>query len=319
MSDPVPFPPFVTVAVPTYNRAEALRQTLADLANQDYPGERFEVLVVDNNSRDHTRDVVESFAAARPAPRWILETRQGLSHGRNRAIAEMRGDILVLADDDIRIGPGWIRELVAPLAADPSRRIGAVGGEVVPVFPEGRPDWIAEWHAPLAFRPDAGPLRPDQNPMGASLALPRWVFAAHGNFSTSLGRQGGRFFGGEETEFLRRLRAAGAEIWFAPAAKTMHQMPASRTTFRYAARHAFDSARSRVVARVTERRQAGESAAAYLGSRLAANAGKVIGLGLLALLSLVLLRTDDAKKALVRAWRSCGYLVQIARSALGLT
>jgi glucosyl-dolichyl phosphate glucuronosyltransferase len=319
MNDSAPLAPFVTVAVTTYNRADMLRQTLGDLVRQDYPADRHEVLVIDNNSRDHTREVLASFAGSRPAPRWILETRQGLSHGRNRAIAEMRGEILILADDDIRVSPDWVRQLVAPLAADTRRQIGAVGGEVIPDFPGGRPDWIAEWHAPLSFRPDAGPLGPDQNPMGASLALPRWVFATYGKFSTSLGRKGDRFFGGEETEFLRRLRDGGAEIWFVPAAKALHQMPVSRTTFRYAARHAFDSACSRVVERVIERRRTRKSVAAYLISRFFANAVKGAGFALLTILNLVLLRGSEAKKSLVRAWRSCGYLFQIVRSAFGIT
>jgi glycosyltransferase involved in cell wall biosynthesis len=317
MDAPSTVPVFVTVAIPTYNRADTLRQTLQGIARQDYPQHRYEVLVIDNNSRDQTRAVVESFAAARPAPRCILEPQQGLSHARNRAIDEMRGDILILADDDIAVDPDWIRQMIAPFLTDAGREIGAVGGEVVPVFPDGIPDWIAEWHAPRAFRPDAGPLGKHQNPMGANLAFPRWVFATYGTFSTSLGRHGDRFFGGEDTEYLRRLRTSGPKIWFAPAAKAFHQMPASRLTFRYATRHAFDSARSRVVDHVGGLRAAGRSPWGYLASRFGGNLLKAPGFALLALSSLIILRTGDTKKCLVRAWRASGYLYQITRSAVG--
>jgi hypothetical protein len=89
-------------------------------------------------------------------------------------------------------------------------------------------------------------------------------------------------------------------------------MPASRTTFRYATRHAFDSARSRVVDRASQ-----GSALGYLGARFAGNLLKAAGFLLLALLSVLVLRTGDARKALVRAWRSCGYLYQIPRSLVG--
>jgi glucosyl-dolichyl phosphate glucuronosyltransferase len=302
----------ITVAIPTYNRAELLRQTLAGVTRQDFPADRCEVLVIDNNSRDDTRAAVAAFAAARPAPRHVLETRQGLDHARNRAIAEARGEIIVFADDDILVEPGWLRELTAPLLADTTRRIGAVGGEVVPVFPDGLPPWIAEWHAPLAFRTEAGPLSPLQTPMGANLAIPQWVFATHGPFSTALDRRGKALFSGGDGEMIRRLRAAGLEIWFAPAARVLHQLPASRMTFRYASRHAFDSARSRVVDRASQ-----GGASGYLASRFLGNLCKAPGFVVLALLSLVVLRTGDAKKSLVRAWRSCGYLYQILRSALG--
>ena len=99
---------------------------------------------------------------------------------------------------------------------------------------------------------------------------------------------------------IRRVRAAGLEIWFAPAAVARHQMPASRTTFRYAARHAFDSARSRVIERAGQR-----GAAGYLLSRFLANLVKAPGFAAAAAaLAALLFRSGQAKKALVRAWRS---------------
>lgn len=304
--------PSVTVAICTYNRAQFLRQTLAGLARQDYPADRLEVLVIDNNSTDDTRTAVAEFAAGPHAPRHVFEARQGLDHARNRGLAEARHDIVLFADDDILMEPDWVRRIAEPFAQDTARRIGCVGGEVVPVFPDGLPDWVAEWHAPLAFRADAGPLGPRQTPMGANLAFPKWVFAQVGPFATGLDRQGKNLFGGGDGEMVRRVRAAGLEVWFAPAAKVLHQMPASRTTFRYAARHAFDSARSRVV----DRAQQG-GAGGYLLSRFFTNVLKAAGFLLLAPLAVVVLQTGAAKKALVRAWRSCGYLYQIPRSLLG--
>jgi len=302
----------VTVAIPTYNRADFLRQTLAGIVAQQFPRDHFEVLVIDNNSRDHTRAVVAEFASAKPAPRYLRESQQGLDYARNRAIAEARGDVVLFGDDDILVAPDWIAQMAVPLLADPARRIGAVGGEVIPVFPDGLPDWVREWHAPLAFRADTGPLPPPHSPMGANLAFPRWVFEQLGPFHTALDRAAGNYFSGGDSEMIRRVRAAGLEVWFSPAAAVQHQMPASRTTFRYARRHAFDSARSRVIDRAGQ-----PGAAGYLFGRLFANVAKALGFALLALLNAIVFRGGAAKKALVRAWRSCGYLYQIPRSLLG--
>jgi glucosyl-dolichyl phosphate glucuronosyltransferase len=302
----------LTVALCTFNRADFLRQTLAGIARQQFPRDQFEVLVIDNNSRDHTRAVVAEFASSRPAPRHILETQQGLDHARNRAIIEARGDIILFGDDDILVEPDWLAQMLAPFAADSTHHIGAVGGEVIPVFPDGLPPWVAEWHAPLAFRGEAGPLPPQHSPMGANLAIPRSVFAQLGAFHTALDRAAGNYFSGGDSEMVRRIRAAGLEVWFAPAAAVRHQMPASRTTFRYAARHAFDSARSRTIDRAGQPGSKG-----YLISRLLGNFLKAAGFTLLALLATLILRTGDAKKALVRAWRACGYLYQIPRSLFG--
>ncbi len=302
----------VTVAIPTYNRAELLRQTLAGIVRQDFPPDGFEVLVIDNNSRDGTAAVVAAFAGERPAPRHILEARQGLDHARNRALTEAKGEIILFGDDDILVQPDWIARMVAPWSGAAAARIGAVGGEVIPVFPDGLPAWVAEWHGPLAFRPEEGPLSGGQSPMGANLAFPRRVFRELGPYHAGLDRTAGNYFSGGDSEMIRRVRAAGLEVWFAPAAAVRHQMPASRTTFRYAARHAFDSARSRVIDRA-----AAPGGRGYLLSRLLANAAKVPVFALLALAQLLILRTGAAKKALVRAWRSCGYIYQIPRSLRG--
>ncbi|MCC6414568.1 MAG: glycosyltransferase [Opitutaceae bacterium] len=311
MSDPKPLPR-VTVAICTYNRADFLRQTLTGMTIQNWPTNQLELLVIDNNSTDTTAAVVREFAHAPHVPRHVLETKQGLDHARNRGIAEATGEIIVLADDDILMEPDWVRQLAAPFMADAAKRIGCVGGEVVPVFPDGLPEWIREWHAPLAFRSDAGPLPPRDSPMGANIAFPKSVFARVGVFSTGLDRKGASLFGGGDGEMVRRIRSARYEIWFAPAAKVLHQMPASRTTFRYAARHAFDSARSRVADRATR-----PGAAGYYVSRFIGNSLKAFGFALLALANVIVARRDAAKKTLVRAWRSCGYLDQIPRSLCG--
>ena len=312
MSPPDSPAPKVTVAIPTYNRAAFLRQTLAGIAAQRFPREAFEVLVIDNNSTDDTQAVVAEFAGERPPPRHILEKRQGLDFARNRAVAEARGEVIVFGDDDILVETDWLAQMTAPLLIDVAGKIGAVGGEVIPVFPDGLPDWVREWHAPLRFRSDAGPLEKRHSPMGANLAFPRRVFDQLGLFHTALDRAAGNYFSGGDSEMIRRVRRAGLEVWFVPAAAVRHQMPASRTTFRYAARHAFDSARSRVIDRAGQR-----GATAYLAGRLVANLLKAGGFAFLALLNALVFRTGAAKQALVRAWRSCGYLYQIPRSLVG--
>ncbi|HEY1848785.1 MAG TPA: glycosyltransferase [Opitutaceae bacterium] len=307
----------VTVAVITYNRSRFLRQTLAGLVKQDYPPALWELLVIDNNSTDDTADIVYGFMAATPPPRRILEVAPGLDSGRNRAVIEAKGDVIVLIDDDILIGPDWLSRLVGPFNSVSAHQIGVVGGEVIPVFPDGLPPWLEGVHRPLALRSDTGPLGPAQWPMGANFAFPRWVFAKLGNFDTHLDRRGAQLFGGGDTDMVRRVRAAGLEAWFVPGARVQHQIPASRLTFSYAARHAFDSARSRIVERCRTLKESRRAAAPFLLSRALGSAAKLVLFGVQAAALFVIFRTGSAKRAVVRAWRSCGYLYQIARSLVG--
>jgi len=309
--------PRITVAVITYNRSRYLKETLAGLARQDYPSDQWELLVVDNNSTDATGDVVGSFLRSSPMPRRIIEKTQGLDHGRNRAVVEALGEIIVLIDDDIILEPDWLTQITAPLLSENAHMIGVVGGEVVPVFPDGVPGWLEGAHRPLGFRTDTGPLGPGQAPMGANFAFPRWVFTRFGGFKTELDRQGSALFGGGDSDMIRRVRAKGLEAWFVPGAKVLHQIPASRLTLKYALRHAFDSARSRVVDAAQVIRESGRSPWAFLASRSLGSLAKLMGYGLLAIGSAIAFQGGASKRALVRAWRSCGYLYQIARTARG--
>lgn len=306
--------PSVSIAIPTYNRATLLAQTLAGLTKQAYPAELLEILVIDNNSPDDTRGIVASFSRAPHRPRHVLETQQGANFARNRALAEAKGDIIVYGDDDIQMEPAWLTELMQPFVQDIAGRVGAVAGEVVPVFPDGCPAWVRSFHGPLAMRPDMGPTAAHHIPMSANFAFRRDVLRELGGWDTNVGRMGGRIFGGDENGPTRRLRKAGYEVWFAPKACVLHQMPSSRTTLSYVRRHAFDSACSRVVGRVSLDREENRSSNGYLISRFMGNVLKAVGFSLLAGLNLIIARRGAAKQNLVRAWRACGYLYQIPRS-----
>lgn len=309
--------PQVSVAILTYNRARFLRQTLEALCLQEYPCDEWELLVVDNNSADQTRAVVNDYINRPVPPRYILENHQGLDHARNRAISEARGEVIVLADDDILMEPDWLKELVSPLLSETGKKIGVIGGEVIPIFPDGIPAWLEGAHRPLNFRPDVGPLKDNLFPMGANFAFPRRVFDRCGVFQTTLDRQGTKLFGGGDGEMIRRIRTAGLEVWFSPRAKVLHQIPASRLTLHYALRHAFDSARSRVVDKVTHIRKEGRTPWVYLFARFVGALAKLLVFALNVIACLVICRTGLAKKALVRGWRCCGYIYQIVRSAFG--
>ena len=313
----MPSLPSVTIAIPTYNRAPLLTRTLEGLTQQDYPAALLEILIIDNNSPDDTRGAVAAFQTAPHPPRHILEPQQGANYARNRALAEANGEIIVYGDDDILMPPGWLRVLMQPFVSDPARRIGAVAGEVEPIFPDGCPDWVRSFHGLQALRADPGPIAVQQVPMSANLAFRRDALRATGGWDINLGRKGGRVFGGEENGPLRRLRKAGCEVWFAPKAKVLHQMPAARTTLRYVKRHAFDSACSRVVGRINLDREEARSSTGYLFSRFIGNIFKAVGFALLAVLNLLVGRPGSAKKFLVRTWRSGGYLYQIPRALLG--
>lgn len=109
-----------SIIIPTYNRWDALRETLAALARSDYDASRWEVIVVDDGSTDETetsigRFIVETGIRAR----YLRQTNSGPAAARNRGAREALGEALIFIDNDILVEPGFIRSHVEALAAHP--------------------------------------------------------------------------------------------------------------------------------------------------------------------------------------------------------
>jgi succinoglycan biosynthesis protein ExoA len=104
--------PFLSVMMPVRNEANHIAATLGMLLAQDYPRDRFEILVADGRSTDATRDIVQAMAT--PNVRLLDNPGQLSSAGRNVALREARGEIVVLVDGHCDLGgPHYLREIAA--------------------------------------------------------------------------------------------------------------------------------------------------------------------------------------------------------------
>jgi glycosyltransferase involved in cell wall biosynthesis len=229
--------PVISISICTYNRSESLQRTLDSLANQnDINLDAMEVLVVDNNCTDGTANVVEAFRKRLPIRR-VTESRQGLAHARNRAVADFRGDVLLFTDDDIRFGPGWLSAYRDAIGCFPDADY--FGGCILPDWGETRPRWIRDEPLPLIdgvlgwfdhgaeTRPFASTEPP---PFGASFAIRRRLFDKIGVFRIDLGTGGTGLGRSEETEFLMRARNTGAQGVYVGEALCFHSYDRARLT-----------------------------------------------------------------------------------------
>lgn len=241
-----------SIIVCTYNRAASLAETLAALAAQQVPpGLAWEVIVVDNNSRDDTRQTVAAAVAANPVFRYEFEASQGLSHARNHGIGAARGRTLLFTDDDVCPEPDWLATVLAEMDRLPC---DACGGYIAPVWEKPPPAWLTErFHGFLAIRMETrGPFpitRASEAPFGANMAMRREVLERVGGFDTNRGRKGAVLASGEDGEMFERILAAGYTVMWLPNARVHHKVEAFRVERRYFRRWRYQTSRNLAHAR----------------------------------------------------------------------
>ena len=242
-----------SVLVPTYNRAGYLRLCLEGLAAQSAGRDSFEVIVIDNNSPDETRSVVQGFAERVPGltVRYLCEPQQGASHARNRGVAVARGEFLCFLDDDAVPDRDWLTTLLAGFE-DPA--VGCIGAPCIPDYQgRQRPPWLdgdlqgllsgykLRYVAPTYI--DKSP----EFPISCNMAVRRSIFSQVGIFRTDLDRVGRQVLGAGETELIGRIQAAGWKILYLPGPAVRHLMAPERLEKRYLYRIGLGLAASHII------------------------------------------------------------------------
>jgi len=238
----------ITILVCTYNRCKTLTVAIESVVAQTLPQSiAWEILVIDNNSTDQTRQAVEDLQRRHPERiRYIFEPEQGISYARNAGIREARGEIIAFIDDDETAEPGWLQNLTANLY---SGEWAGAGGRVLPPSDFMPPRWLLGKNkfasGPLASF-DLGPeaRQMEEPPFGANMAFRKFAFEKLGGFRTDLGRVGGNLISNEDTELGRRLMAAGLRLRYEPSAITRHPVEQARVRKEYFLAWWFNKGRS---------------------------------------------------------------------------
>lgn len=181
-----------------------------------------ELLVVDNGSTDHTKEVVVSTQLPQLPIRYIYETKRGQCHARNTGMAQARGDILLWTDDDVRPPHHWIEGMCRPILSAESDAVA--GG--VKMAPHLERPWMTVLHR--SWLAETGRLNAEspEDMVGANMAFSKKVLSKVPAFDTELGP--GALGFADDTLFSSQLKLAGYKIASALNVVLEHHFDESR-------------------------------------------------------------------------------------------
>ena len=224
-----------SVIVPTYGRPAYLRDALVSLLQQDFPPERYEIIVVDNRPAGEARQIVQGLEQEWQRPiHYVDEPNVGLHNARHAGAQAAQGEVLVYVDDDVIAPPGWLEAMLRPYA-DP--QVACAGGKTLPRWEAEPPAWLDQFGGNgggnlslLDLGDDSLELAWPETVYGCNMSVRRSVLYGVGGFNPdAIGdRQLIWLRGDGETGLQGKIYGAGYKVVYEPAAWLYHRIPASR-------------------------------------------------------------------------------------------
>lgn len=248
-----------SIAICTHNRCYVLKKTVERLINhlnRYASGEKFEIIIVDNNSNDKTKEIAlglqkkfKSFPI-----KYFFEKKQGISFARNKAVEKSRGEILVFIDDDIFISSNWLMMIKRALKRFP--RAAIIGGKVLPfqALPKNK-KWLLSVKGENDFLVlgllNKGKkekiLHSDFALATANLIIRKQSIDSIGKFDESFGNNMGFFkiFSGEDIDFVQRALNKNFQVVYYPKLVVYHNLLPHKLTKSYFRWRYFENGKER--------------------------------------------------------------------------
>lgn len=226
---------FVSVVIPSYNRAHMIGTTLESFINQNYPKDRYEIIVVDNNSSDSTKEVVLEWKRKSPITiQYLFESRPGAHFARNSAAKVAIGRILYFTDDDMIADCELLSEITRVFNLDPM--IGTATGRVLPKWETPPPEWIIKLcnNGYLSLQDLGDGVIIEDEDLGVwscHQAIKRDVFFESGGFNPDI--VNGEAIGDNETGLNIKIRQLGYKFGYNGKSVIYHMIPPARMTQDY--------------------------------------------------------------------------------------
>jgi glycosyltransferase involved in cell wall biosynthesis len=211
-----------------------LRQTVETFLAQSYPADRWELLLVDNNSTDNTWSVIQQLALRDERIRPVKELRKGAHFARNSGALAATGTILYFTDDDMLADPNLLARITEVFHANPD--VASATGKILPRWDTEPPVWVLRHlrNALLSLN-DLGEATivssDDPGVFSCHQAVRKDVFIKAGGFNPDTNAE--LFTGDNETGLNIKIKRLGYRFAYVGESITHHMIPASRMTQAY--------------------------------------------------------------------------------------
>ena len=222
----------ITVVLATHNGEHTLDATLRAFAQLHVPEGHWKLVIVDNNSTDHSASIIQHYMTRLPI-QCLTESIRGKNRSLNKAISSVEGECVVFTDDDIIVPPDWLSSFCA--LADAHPQVSIFGGRITPRWPTNPPQSVIQ-AVPLgaAFAVHDSDLETGfiegSFIWGGNMMVRRSLFDAGHRFDESLGPQAGDYHAGGETEFTTRMERQGHQCFFSSDNAVQHIIDAKQFT-----------------------------------------------------------------------------------------
>ncbi|MFT6632349.1 MAG: glycosyltransferase involved in cell wall biosynthesis [Bacteriovoracaceae bacterium] len=224
----------ISVVICTYNRDKFLDICLESLFKQNLPSYDFEIIVVDNNSTDNTKEVFDTKKLENPSfeMRYIEEKTQGLSYARNTGWQAANSPYVYYLDDDGKASPQLLGEFLRLFSL--KENIAACGGKIIVEYDPEKPDWLPHFFERFYGDYSRGEevVECEYVPGGNSTWSVDFLKES-GGFATELGRVGQDGAGCEESLLNARAVQMGYTLMYSPDALMYHYAGPSRLNIKW--------------------------------------------------------------------------------------
>ncbi|MEE1883911.1 glycosyltransferase family 2 protein [Pedobacter flavus] len=238
----------ISVIIPTFNRANILERTLISIKDQN-TDVKFEVIVVDNGSNDHTKQICDKYAKFITDFHYLFDDTPGLLTGRHLGAQHAKANILCFLDDDVSLDSNYINCVYLNFENDPSIQLAT--GPCLPEYETNPPEWLpyfwtqdkngkyCSWLSLLDFGDKIIEIDPNFV-WGLNFCIRKQALVDLGGFHPDcIPDHLQQFQGDGETGLTIKAREKGFKAVYIPSLKLKHYVSGGRLTKPYFQKRAY--------------------------------------------------------------------------------